>query len=319
MKIGQTIRNWSLPVAMGVGVSLYFLGDIFPLSAEARHSIMMYIPNIQAFLIFLMLFITFMKVDTSQVRLHRWHFAALAFQATTYIALCLLSIHLSPAWRVVVEGAMLCMICPTATAAVVITGKLGGNEGSLTTYTILVNILVALVVPVSIPLLYPASEGTTLTHFLKILLRVSPMLVLPILSATLVRRIRPGATQIFRTHKNLAFYIWCISLSLVMSVTTRSIVKSEHPVIIQATIAIVSLFACALQFGMGKWMGAMYDHTTEITAGQALGQKNTVFAIWMGNTFLDPVSSVAGGFYIFWHNIFNSWQLYRLRKANKSK
>ncbi|MCI6725792.1 MAG: transporter, partial [Bacteroidales bacterium] len=50
---------------------------------------------------------------------------------------------------------------------------------------------------------------------------------------------------------------------------------------------------------------------------QALGQKNTVFAIWMGYTFLTPVSSLAGGFYSIWHNIFNAWQLDRQRHAEE--
>ena len=48
-----------------------------------------------------------------------------------------------------------------------------------------------------------------------------------------------------------------------------------------------------------------------MTAGQACGQKNTVLAIWVGYTFLDPLTSVAGGFYTIWHNLFNAWQLYR--------
>lgn len=46
-----------------------------------------------------------------------------------------------------------------------------------------------------------------------------------------------------------------------------------------------------------------------------MGQKNTVFAIWMGLMFLDPVTSVTGGFYSIWHNIVNSWQLYKKNKA----
>ena len=40
-------------------------------------------------------------------------------------------------YREVFEGAMVCLICPTATAAAVITGKLGGSASSLTTYTLL--------------------------------------------------------------------------------------------------------------------------------------------------------------------------------------
>ena len=48
-----------------------------------------------------------------------------------------------------------------------------------------------------------------------------------------------------------------------------------------------------------------------------MGQKNTVFAIWMGLVFLNPVTSVVGGFYSIWHNLINSWQLYKKAKAAK--
>ena len=52
--------------------------------------------------------------------------------------------------------------------------------------------------------------------------------------------------------------------------------------------------------------------------GKPLGQKNTVFAIWMGYTFMTPVTSVAGGFYSVWHNIYNSYQLYQKRKETEN-
>lgn len=35
----------------------------------------------------------------------------------------------------------------------------------------------------------------------------------------------------------------------------------------------------------------------EITAGQALGQKNSGFLIWLGYSYMTPVTSVAGGLY----------------------
>ena len=74
-------------------------------------------------------------------------------------------------------------------------------------------------------------------------------------------------------------------------------------------MAAVSLICCIIQFWIGRRIGAKYG--SSVTAGQALGQKNTVFAIWMAYTFMTPVTSIAGGFYSLWHNIFNSWQLYR--------
>ena len=51
-----------------------------------------------------------------------------------------------------------------------------------------------------------------------------------------------------------------------------------------------------------------------ITAGQALGQKNTVFAIWMGYTFMTPETSIVGGIYSIWHNLYNARQLKEKQK-----
>ena len=51
----------------------------------------------------------------------------------------------------------------------------------------------------------------------------------------------------------------------------------------------------------------------EITAGQALGQKNSGFLIWLGYSYMTPVTpvtSVAGGLYSIWPNVINSLELY---------
>ena len=78
-----------------------------------------------------------------------------------------------------------------------------------------------------------------------------------------------------------------------------------------------SLISCLLQFWLGRKVGALYND--KITAGQSLGQKNTVLAIWMGYTFFTPITAVAGGFYSIWHNVINSYQLYQHRKQEESK
>ncbi len=51
--------------------------------------------------------------------------------------------------------------------------------------------------------------------------------------------------------------------------------------------------------------------------GQSLGQKNTVLAVWMAQSFLDPISSIAPTAYIVWQNFVNSWQIWRNGKQNK--
>ena len=71
-----------------------------------------------------------------------------------------------------------------------------------------------------------------------------------------------------------------------------------------ACIVLVSMGCCFLQFFLGRRMEGL-------TAGQALGQKNTGFLIWLGYNYMTPVTSVAGGLYAIWQNLFNSWELYR--------
>ena len=74
---------------------------------------------------------------------------------------------------------------------------------------------------------------------------------------------------------------------------------------------------CCLQFFLGKRIGARYGE--RITGGQALGQKNTILAIWLAHTYLTPVTAVGAGSYVVWQNIINSWQLWRQRARQEVK
>ncbi|MBF1126112.1 MAG: transporter, partial [Capnocytophaga sp.] len=51
-----------------------------------------------------------------------------------------------------------------------------------------------------------------------------------------------------------------------------------------------------------------------IESGQALGQKNTAFAIWIAATYLHPLSTVGPGCYILWQNIINSIEIWKKGK-----
>lgn len=309
------LKNWTLPLAMLCGVLAYFIGRRIPLLSTYKEETLDAIAVVQPALIFTMLFITFCKVNPHSLRLRRWHGWLLLFQAGWFALLSLLLI-LYPGipGSVVVEGAMLCLVCPTATAGVVITSRLGGDAAGLTTYTILINMVVALVVPAFVPLVHPHPGLTFATSFFLIMGKVFPMLICPFFAAMLVRWVFPRFHTVVLSCKDLAFYIWAVSLSIAIAVTVRSIVHSDVALVWQAGIAVASLVCCIIQFSVGRLLGRYYG--CPIAAAQSLGQKNTVFAIWMGYTFLTPVSAIAGGFYSVWHNVFNSWQLYKKRQAD---
>lgn len=132
---------------------------------------------------------------------------------------------------------------------------------------------------------------TFLAAFFKILSKVFPLLLFPFILAVLIRRFVSPLHRFLLSLRDAAFYLWSIALMVVTAQTVRSLVHSQVPVMAEVMIAMAGLVTCALQFYLGKRIGTRYHD--RISAGQALGQKNTVLAIWMAYTYLDPVSSVA--------------------------
>lgn len=102
-----------------------------------------------------------------------------------------------------------------------------------------------------------------------------------------------------------------VALTLAIAVTTRSLFHTHTTIATQLWLVAISLIACLFQFWIGRRIGAHYNDA--VTAGQSLGQKNTVLSIWVGYTFFTPVTAIAGGFYSIWHNLINTYQLRRIR------
>ena len=322
--IKQIIREWMLPIAMTVGAAAYLAYHFMPESVHRFGPVLSdIVAVVQPLLLFAMLFLTFCRIEPRQLMPHRWHWPLLLIQGLSFVALGALVVLLksrlydgSKDWIVLIESAMLCLICPTATAAAVVTRKLGGDVPGITTYTILINLLVAILVPAVVPMVHPQAGVTFWVAFSMILAKVFPLLIMPCLAAWLTRYLLPKAHSWLISKPDLPFRIWAVSLALAIAVTVKAIVHSELSFLLLSLIALVSLLCCILQFAAGRWVGSWYGHKKgrhdrRVTAGQALGQKNTVFAIWMGYTFMTPESSIVGGFYSIWHNLYNSWQLHR--------
>ena len=122
----------------------------------------------------------------------------------------------------------------------------------------------------------------------------------------------PKVNDLLLKFHNIAFYLWAIALAIVSGQTIRSLVNSEAPASIEWLISFAGLLTCCLQFFLGKKIGGCYQD--RISGGQALGQKNTILAIWMAYTYLSPLASVAPGSYVLWQNLINSWQLWKKRE-----
>ena len=193
------LKNWTLPVAMLAGALGYFIFANFAFLEPTKPFMSSFVAYLTPALIFAQLLLTFCKVQPHELMPSLWHGWLLLFQlvSASLVAALLIFVHMDGAYKEVFEGAMVCLICPTATAAAVITGKLGGSASSLTTYTLLSNVLAAIVVPLMFPLVEPHADITFVTAFLKILSKVFPLLLCPFFLAMLFRYFLPGLRPCF--------------------------------------------------------------------------------------------------------------------------
>ena len=307
---GKLIREWMLPAAIVLGISLYLIYHISPgLHAFGKWLHPMASEG-QRLVIAILLFFQFVKISPHDLKLSRWHIRALAIQVGLFLLFAGGVLFLAPGTpRMLLECAMLCMICPTASAAGVITDRLGGNLASTVTYLVMINVAATFLIPLVIPLVNPSAQMEFWTYVGHIALKVFPVLILPGLVAWTIRYTTHKLQRALMRWASNSFYVWGVGLTLAMVLATRALLLSGLGLWAVAGIVVVSMVACFFQF----WAGhrAHKDKVESLTAGQALGQKNTGFLIWLGYNYMTPVTSVAGGLYAIWQNLYNSWELYR--------
>lgn len=288
-------------------------------------------------LIFFMLFFTFCKVNPLDLRLHKWHGVVLATQIILSLG-SYVGVYLLTGNRILAQGLMLCFIMPTATAAPIIAGKMGGSIQNLTTFTLLSNFATAIIVPAVFPLVNPLAEKAFWPAFLLILRHISPLLLGPFFSAWALRLLYKWRTKNeFVLPVKIAvipFYLWVCSIVVLTAVVTNTTILNFHAQLSNMLILLASsFFVCLLQFGLGKYIGyklpavskgrdyqdvlinpaaapKTMEGVSSITAGQAFGQKNTSLGVWMAQTYLNPLATLGAAAYIIWQNLFNSVQLF---------
>ena len=289
----QTIKSIAMPLAMVVGALL-----CRPLASLEAASANMLTPV----LIASMLFLTFCRIELRDMRLRWIHLWMLAVQFVGAVAVYYATLPILG--DIVAQGAMICVMAPIAMAAVVIGGMLGANVTTMVAYSLICNLVTALLAP---PMLHAFGNGTC--TFVEIISRVAPTLIAPFVLAQLCRYVWRRGADWFASHSFLSFYIWLFSLVLVLGRTTCFILDTDAEPMVEIELALIALVLCLLQFRLGRYMG---EKAGDRVAGtQSVGQKNTILAIWMSLNFLNPVASIAPTAYIIWQNSVNSYQIYR--------
>ena len=318
-QILKFIRDWTLPVAMAVGAVVYL---VFAYTPALDPIACWFAPIGNAILplfMFLILFVTFCKVDFRKLIPVKWHLWVGVQQVVFVFAIVLLILvfHLHGEALILMEAILACIIGPCAAAAPVVTAKLGGNLEQMTTYTFLSNFITALLIPTCFPLIEKAADITFIAAFMKILYEVCVVLVVPMLLAFIVKHCMHRFHQWVTGVKDLSYYLWGCSLTIVTGTTVKNIVHADTTALFILIIALLGLLLCIVQFATGRFIGHYFDATVE--AGQALGQKNTAFAIWIATAYLNPLSTVGPGCYILWQNISNSVEIWIYRKKGLEK
>ena len=308
-KAVQIFKDWMLPIAIVTGISLYLLYHFTPMLKPYGAVLHKAASEGQRLIIALLLFFQFVQISPHDLRPHKWHLGALLFQILGFLLFAGLS-ALTPAkaGRILLECAMICLICPTAAAAGVITKKLDGNLAATVTYIVLANLSATFLIPMVVPMVRPSADLDFWTYVLRIAGKVFPILILPGIFAWLIRYTTHKLQRKLMRFAPNSFYIWFFGLTIAMVLASHALFTNYPGGLALAGIILVSMGACALQFFAGRHIGK--GRTDSITAGQSLGQKNTAFLIWLGYNYLDPLTSVAGGLYAIWQNLFNSWELY---------
>ncbi|MCR5013283.1 MAG: transporter [Bacteroidales bacterium] len=297
----QRYKSWILPIAIVLG--LFFHEHIVVLQPALPY------------LIFLMLYFSFNALDVKKMRFTMFDFWLLLFQLVVSTACYFL---IRPFDEIVAQGAFVTVLAPTASAAIAVSLILGANISMMSTYLMVCNLMVAIVAPLSFTLIGANGDISFWGSFFTIMGKVFPLLIAPFFLALLTRWLFPRANDYINHHKSISFYLWAVSLTVVISRAIGLLMTQfqEHKTMFLWMVA-VSIFLCFLQFFVGHIIGRHYGD--RVAGGQALGQKNTVLAIWMAQSYLNPLCSIVPTLYVIWQNLYNSFQMMQKEREKNTR
>ena len=314
MNIIKFLKDWTLPVAIAVGTVVYLLFYLVPFLDGAGDALGEVVDTIFPFMVFSTLFSTYCRIDFHQMRPHRWHIGVLLAQVVL-VALnvwIIFRVEADPEQKLLWESVLTCIIGPAATAAPVVTAKIGGNINTMTAYVVISAFASALMIPAAFPLLERGVSAGFWEMFFIILQKLAMVLVAPLVLGWCVQHYAKRLCAWIVSIPDLSFYLWSAQLAVTSGVTVRNIVNSDAALRTLLMIAVLSLILCIVLFLVGRWIGTRLGD--EIDGGQASFQKNTALSIWVAYVYLNPVASVGAGCYVLWQNIINSLELWQYRR-----
>ena len=257
--------------------------------------------------LFFMLFFTFCSVDFKEIKFRKEYFLFVLFQVVVSIGVYLLVKQYD---EILAQGVMLCVLAPTAVAAIVMSSMLGANVASVTSYSLVINFAISIVAPIYFSIMDVPEILPFWISVKSIMLKIFPLLIVPMLLVFIIKKISKKLSTGLKKMSNLSFYLWIVAVTILMGNTMKFILSQNadnYHIVVLLTVS--SLFLCFFQFVIGYYAGKKFND--ELACSQYLGQKNTILAIWMAQTFLHPLSSIAPAAYVLWQNFVNIYQLWK--------
>ena len=258
-------------------------------------------------LLFFMLFFSFGSVDFKQVGFRKEYILLVLYQVGVSLGVYLLVRQYN---EIVAQGAMICILAPTAVAAIVLSSMLGANVASVTSYSLLINFVISIVAPIYFAIMEVPDTVPFFLSVKSIILKVFPLLITPMLLVFILKKTTKKMGDRLKKLSSISFYLWVVSAAIVMGNTMKFILLQDAKNYLVIILLILSsLVICILQFVFGYYYGKKFND--ELACTQYMGQKNTILAIWMAQTFLNPLASIAPAAYVLWQNFINTYQLWQ--------
>lgn len=273
------------------------IGILFPYGHEYTFLI--------RYFLMVMLFFSFLDVKVDREIITKKHFLILS---TIIITPSLFFLLIRPFSIELAQTAFITAIAPTAIAAPVIT-SLKRKKVEFVAFSLLLNnFTIALLIPFMLPFVMQNNAEISITDILyPILITFS----VPFASAQILKVISKKIWTRLINWKDVSFYILIINIYIATS-DASNYIRSELSTNLNILflIAGASAFLCIFFFGLG-WIigGKEYRHE----ASQSLGQKNNAFTIWLSLTYMNPISAIGPVFYVFFQNLYISYELHKHR------
>lgn len=206
-------------------------------------------------------------------------------------------------WPTIAASALLILWAPTASAAAGVTRIRGGDPLPVAANVFVQHVLLVLIFPI-----WMQWQGSAISvSFLPILKQLMLQIGLPLHLALLWRYAFPQSVAWIRQRGSIGMWLWAIAVFLVIAragVQIRLQIQQGTPILMLLAIAGSAMLLCILQFTLGSKLS---HRRFREEGSQMLGQKNTILAIWIGNTWFDPIAALGPTSYVIWQNLWLWW------------